>query len=237
MDNDYEIFFRTCRSVLTKSPELIHNSIEKNHLELMLKFIPTALTRLLQQKNELGETALLHALRLNRFEIIQELLKKEKSKELLESIDDQNNNIFHIIALNSIPLETIDLLIDHLTKNSINISEKFDCVNRDNLKPLQLAICKNNLLATKSFLKHFPTNIHEPKTGDNLLHLAVRYSDLPMVKYLIKTGGLIQQVKQSNMQMTPKELAESLQQRDIVEYFNKILPPQEIDENDTSDDD
>ena len=237
VDNDYELFFRACRSTLTKYPELIHDAIEKNHLELLLKFIPTCLTRILQQTNELGETAFLHALRLNRFEIIQELSKKEKFKDLLETTDKQKNNIFHIIALNSIPLETIDFLIDHLTKNSINIPERFDRVNLDNWKPLQLSIYKNNLVATKSFLKYFPTDIHETKTGDNLLHLAVRYGDLPMVQYLTETGGLIEQVKQSNMHMTPKELAVSLQHHDMVEYFNEILPPQEVDDNDTSDDD
>jgi len=239
LNNDYDSFFRICRSFLKSSPELLHGAIDNNNLDVLLKFIPTALISILQKKNERGETALLHALRLNRLEIIQALLKNEKSEILLESIDGNDNNIFHIIALNSIPLETIDFLIDHLLKNSIDIRQKFDNFNQDHWTPLQLAIFKNNFLATKSFLKHFQTNIHETKnlTGDNLLHLAVRYGDLTMVQYLIENGQLIEQVKQSNLQMTPSQLAQSLQRNDMVKYFNEIYPQQEIDENDTSDDD
>jgi ankyrin repeat protein len=237
LNNDYDAFFRVCRSFLKNSPELIHTAIDNNYMDLLLKFIPTSLNVILQQKNSLGETVLLHALRLNRLEIIQAILKKDKSDVLLEAIDEKDNNIFHIIALYSIPLETINFLINHLVKNSINISKKFDRFNQDHCTPLQLSISKNNLLATKSFLKYFQTNIHQNLTGDNLLHLAVRCGNLSMVQYLIENGQLINQVKQSNLQMTPKDLAQSLKHHDMVEYFNEIFPPQEIDENDSSDDD
>ena len=208
-------------------------------MDLLLKFIPTAQNSILQQKNELDETVLLHAVRLDRIEIIQALLKKEKSEILLENIDGNNNNIFHMIALNSYSLQTIELFIDHLLKNSTANRQKFDQFNQDHWTPLQLAIYKNNLPVTKYFLKYFRTDIHETKnlTGDNLIHLAVRHGDLTMVKYLIEDGQLIDQGGQSNLKMTPSELAQSLHRNDMIEYFKEIYPQKEIEEDESSDDD
>ncbi len=239
INNDYNPFLRLCRAFLKKSPEFIHNAIENNHSDILLKFIPVATLSILQQKNQLGETVLLHATRLNRTEIIKSLLEYKDSETLLKDMDAKDNNIFHIIALNLNSSEILDLLINYLLKKSINIQQDFDCFNQDHLTPLQLSIYKNNLLVTKSFLKYFNTNIHETKnlTGDNLIHLAVRYGDLTMIKYLIEEGQLREQGNQSNLKMTPSELAQSLKLDDIIKYFNEIYPQQEIDEDDSSDDD
>ncbi|CAF3337011.1 unnamed protein product [Rotaria sp. Silwood1] len=237
LNNDYTPLLRICRSFVKKRPQLLHDALIKNHSDLLLKFIPIASIDILQQKNELNETFLLHALRLNRIEIIQALLERNNSEELIEYIDEKRNNIFHLITSYSISSEALDLLINYLHEKSISIQEKFDYVNQDYQTPLQLAICNNNLLVTKSLLQYFNTNIHEIKnrTGDNLIHLAVRHGDLAMVKCLIEEGKLIKQGNQSNLTMTPSELARSLKHHDIMKYLNETYPQEDIDDDDDDD--
>ncbi|CAF3636284.1 unnamed protein product [Rotaria sordida] len=238
LNNDYTLFLRLCRPFIKKRPKLLHDALDNNYSDLLLKFIPIASIDILQQTNELGETILLHALRLNQIEIIQTLLQRNKSEELIQYIDDKRNNIFHLIASHSISLEILDLLINYLHEKLISIKEKFDHFNQDYQTPLQIAISKNNLLLTKSLLQYSNTNIHEIKnrTGDNLIHLAVRYGDLAMIKYLIEDGKLIKQGNQSNLTMTPTELAQSLKHDDILKYLNEIYPQEEIDDDSSSDD-
>ncbi|CAF1191711.1 unnamed protein product [Rotaria sordida] len=238
LNNDYTLFLRLCRPFIKKRPKLLHDALDNNYSDLLLKFIPIASIDILQQTNELGETVLLHALRLNQIEIIQTLLQRNKSEELIQYIDDKRNNIFHLIASHSISLEIFDLLINYLHEKLISIKEKFDHFNQDYQTPLQIAISKNNLLLTKSLLPYSNTNIHEIKnrTGDNLIHLAVRSGDLAMIKYLIEDGKLIKQGNQSNLTMTPSELAQSLKHDDILKYLNEIYPQEEIDDDSSSDD-
>ena len=205
---------------------------------MLLKFIPVATTDILQYKNEFGETLLLHAVRLNHIEVIKVLLKHKDSKILIEDIDKKNNNIFHILVLNSSSQETFDLLINYLLEKNISIEQKFDRPNQNHQTPLQLAVYKNNLPATKSLLKHFNANICDTQnlTGDNLIHLAIRYGDLAMIKYLIEDGQLIQQGNQSNLKMTPFELAKSLKCNDIIEYLKKKYSLDVFDDDDDDDD-
>jgi len=239
ISNDYIPFLRLSRAFLKKSPELIHNSIINNNSDILLKLIPIAQIEILQQKNQFGETVLLHAIRLNRIEIVKILLENKNSEKLLQDIDGNNNNIFHLIALNLNSSDILDLLINYLINKSINIQEKFDCSNKDQLTPLQLSVVKNNLLVTKYFFKYSNTNIRAKNDliGDNLIHLAVRHCDLIMVEYLIEEGRLIEQGKQSNLTQTPGELAQLLGHEDMIEYFNKIYPQPEIEEDNSSDDD
>ncbi len=135
--------------------------------------------------------------------------------------------------------EILDLFINYLLKNSINISEKFDHVDEDNYTPLQLAIKNNNLPATRYLLKCFNKNVRQTSNhiGDNLIHLAVRYGDLTMLKYLLGEGQLIEQGNQSNLTMTPIELARSMKLHDMVKYFEEIYPQPEIDEDESSNND
>lgn len=237
--NDYNDFFRVCRAFLRTSPKLVHHAVDNNYIDLLVKFIPTSLNEILQKPNEQGESVLLHAIRLNRFEIIQAILKKSKFEVLLDAKDKNENNLFHVMALNSISIETIQWIINYLRENSIDIIDKFDRFNSDHWTPLQLSIRQNNLPATRHFLPYFKTNICETKmsTGDNLVHLAVRYADLIMVKYLIEDGHLIQQGKLSNLNVTPLELARSLQRNDIVEYFEEKYPQEEIEDDEEEEED
>ena len=64
-------------------------------------FISVAGIELLQQKNQFGETVLLHAARLNRVDIVKALLERKNSDKLLEDTNDKKQNIFHILALNT----------------------------------------------------------------------------------------------------------------------------------------
>lgn len=239
VEDDYKPFIRLSRAFLKKSPEIIHNALINNNSEILLKLIPIASIEILQQKNQSGETIFLHALRLNRIEIIKILLENKHIEILLKDTDGNKNNIFHLIALNSISFEIISLLINYFLKNSINIREKFDIINQDSLTPLQLSIRKNNLLSTKIFCKYFDKKIVETKNfiGDNLIHLAVRFADLIMIKYLIEDEGLFEQGKQFNLKMTPSDLAKSFKHDDMIEYFNEIYPEQKIQEDEDSNDD
>ena len=238
VNNDDIPLLRFCRSFIKKRPVLLHDALSQNNSDLLVKFIPNATIEILQQKNDLGESFLLHAVRLNCKEIIKSLLARNRSEELIDDTDKKKNNIFHVTAFHSTSSEISDLLIDYLLKKSINIQEKFDNFNQDSQTPLQLAIYKNNLLVTKSLLKHFNTNIHEIKnrTGDNIIHLAVRHGNLAMLKYLIEDGELIDQGNQSNLTMTPIELARLLKRDDLLEYLTEMYP-EEINETDKSDDD
>lgn len=239
IDNDYNTFFRICRSFLRKSPNILHTAIINNNVDVLSKFIPVSSMEFLQQKNQSGETVLLHALRLNRLKIVKILLENENSKTLIKDTDEKNNNIFHIIALNSISLDMMKLLYNYLTKDSINIQEHFDKMNQDKLRPIQLSITKNNLSITKIFCKFFDKNIYQTKdyTGDNLIHLAIKYADLNMIKYLIEDENLFEQGKECNFKMKPIDLAKSLKRQDIIEYLQKIYPQDNIEENQSSDDD
>lgn len=84
INNDYTSLFRICRSFIKKRPQLLHDALSKNHSDLLSEFIPVASIEILQQKNEVSESVLLHAIRLNRIEIIKVLLKKKIRKNLLK---------------------------------------------------------------------------------------------------------------------------------------------------------
>lgn len=236
-DNDYKPILRLFRSLV--QPEFIHTAISKNHCGLLLKFIPVAKLDLLQKKNELGENSLLHAIRLNHINIIEALLGKEKSESLLEDDNYKKQNIFHIIANNSNSETICNLIIDHLLKKSINIREKFDYVDENNRTPLELAIINNNHFVTQQFLKYFNKNLCETSdySGDNLIHLAVRHGDLKMLKLLLDDKELIEQGKQSNLMMTPLELARSLKQNNMVEYLIEFYGSPECNESSDSETD
>jgi ankyrin repeat protein len=154
-NKDFLPVLRICRPFIRKRPELLHEAISKNYSDLLPNFISVAGIKLLHQKNQFGETVLLHAARLNRIDIIKAILRRENSDKLLEDINDKRQNIFHILALNMNSDEILSLLIDHLLKKSINIQETFDYVDKDNHTPLQLATLKNNLSAIRYLSKYF----------------------------------------------------------------------------------
>lgn len=233
VDNDETQLLTFCRSFVKQSPMLLHQALDKNHCNILSRYIPISLMSTLLCKNELGENILLHSIRLNRTELISPLLKKKYSEKLIYETDNEKNNVLHLVVLYSTSTEILDLLLNYFTENSVPIQQKFDLVNRDNQTPLQLAISKNKLSFTKSLLKYSNTNVcktHD-RTGDNLIHLAVRHADLTMVKYLIEDGKLVQQANQSNFSMTPRALAEWLQRHDIMIYLS------EFDEDEDSSDD
>jgi ankyrin repeat protein len=159
-NEDFRPTLRICRPFIRNRPELLHAAISNNHSDLVPKFIAIATIDLLREKNQLGETTLLHAARLNRIDIIRAILKKQNSDKLLEDINDQGQNVFHLLALNNNSDAILHLMINHLLKNSIDIQEKFDHVDADNQTPLQLAISNNNLLAIDHLLKYFNNDIH-----------------------------------------------------------------------------
>ncbi|CAF4287950.1 unnamed protein product [Adineta steineri] len=135
--------------------------------------------------------------------------------------------------------EICDLLIEDLVKKSINIEEKFGNVDEDNHTPLELSIINDNLPITRYLLKYFNKNLRRTTddTADNLIHLAVRHSNLAMLKYLLNEGELKEHGNQTNLTMTPIELAQSLKHDDMVKYLNEIYPQSEFHKDESSDDD
>jgi len=238
-NNDFKPLLRSCRIFVRQRPELLHHAIANNYSDLVSTFVPVAGIELLQHKNQFGETALLHAARLNHVDIIKALLERKNSHEFLEDTNDKNQNIFHILALNTDSDTILDLLIEHLLKNSINIQEKFAHADIDYYTPLQLAIKTNNMTATPHLLKYFDKNVYgtSDDVGDTLIHIAVRYTDITMLKYLLNEGQLTEQGNRSNSLMKPIELAQSMKHDDMVEYFKEIYPQPEIDEDENSEND
>ena len=55
----------------------------------------------MKHKNELGETVLLHAARLNRLHIVKAALEKKEFDQLLEATNNKEQNIFHLLTLNT----------------------------------------------------------------------------------------------------------------------------------------
>mgnify|MGYP006983681089 FL=1 len=66
INNDFDDFYRLCRGQLREKPELLHTAIENNNIDVLIKSIPLSLNSILRLKNSNGETALLHAIRLDR---------------------------------------------------------------------------------------------------------------------------------------------------------------------------
>ncbi|CAF4035794.1 unnamed protein product [Rotaria magnacalcarata] len=238
-NNDFKSILRICRSFIQKRPELLHNSISNNYADLLTKFIPIAPIDLLKKTNEFGETVLLHAIRLNRITIVKDILKRENSDKLLDDTNDRDQNIFHILAINTDSHELLDVIIDYLVKKSVDISVKFDHIDKDNHTPLQLAILNKNISITSCFLKYFNKTLCKTNdnSGDNLIHFAVRYGDLTMIKLLLDDKELIEQGNQSNLTMIPLELARSLKHNDLVDYINKIYYQYEAKENESAQND
>ena len=238
-DNDYKPLLILSRAIIAMIPTLLHSAISNNHSDLLTKFIPIAKSPLLQHENELGDTALLHAARLNRLDVVRVLLERKDIDQLLDDQNGRNENIFHILASNSDSKEILDLLMEYLNRQSIDIGEKFDDVDDDNHTPVQLAIMNNNLVATRHLFKHSKKDRYETgeHTGDNLIHLAVRYGDLAMLKYLLDEGQLTDLGNLSNKVMTPCELARSMQLDDIVGYLSEMYPQPASDTNESSEDD
>jgi ankyrin repeat protein len=158
-NKDFIPVLRICRPFIRKRPELLHQAIDNNYSDLVSTFVSVAGIELLQHKNQFGETVLFHAARLNRVDIVEALLERKNSEELIEDTNNKNQNIFHILALNKNSDLILNLFIDYLLKKSINIQKKFDHVDIDNHTPLQLAIKNYNLSATRHFLKYFDKNL------------------------------------------------------------------------------
>lgn len=240
-DNDNKPLFRLSRPLLRRKSQTLHQALDNDHLSLMIDFVPLASLEILQARNERGETLLLHAIRLNRINVVQALMDSKHASIIVSDVDNEKNNIFHILASDTYASDLLDLVIQSLETKNANtpIGETFDQPNKSGCTPLQVSVCQNNLLATQRLFKHSKTKICLTSNlkGDNLVHLAVRHADLTMIKYLIEEGDLLQQGNQSNLNMTPIELARSLNRQDMVEYFEQKYPRQEFDDDDSSDDD
>lgn len=224
LHNDYQPILRTCRLCVQKRPELLHHAIQHGYSDLVSTFVPIAGMKLIQEKNEQGETVLLHAARLNHWKIVRAVMGRKESEKLLADINEKKQNILHILASNTNSIEILDFFIDYLLKKSIDIAKEFDHVDEDNHTPLQSAIRHNHLPMVQHFLKYFNKNVSTISDGvqDNLIHLSIRYSDVTMLKYLIDEGQMIEQGNQTNSSMTPIELAQSLNCIEMVEYLKTI---------------
>ena len=237
VNNDYQPILRTCRSHVQKRPKLLHNAISHGYSDLVSTFVPIAGMKLMQEKNEHGETVLLQAVRLNHLNIVRAVLRRKESEILLEDTNNKRQNLFHILASNACSSEILDWIIDYLLEKSIDIDKKFDHNDADHYTPLQLAIFHNNLSMIRVFLKYFNTNVSQTSGDiqDNLVHLCIRYGELPLLKYLLEEGQMIEQSQQSNSLMTPLELAQSINRVDMAEYLAAVDLQAQMNKKKTSD--
>jgi ankyrin repeat protein len=88
-NNDCIPVLLICRSFIQKRPELLQTALNNNHSDLISIFISIDRINLLQQKNQHGETVLLHAVRLNRVTIFKTLIEKKNFVQLLDDVNDK----------------------------------------------------------------------------------------------------------------------------------------------------
>ncbi|CAF1295150.1 unnamed protein product [Adineta ricciae] len=220
-ENDLKPFLRISRAFIRKQPQLLHIAIARNYSDLLVKFIPGTNIDLFQSTNPHGESLLLHAVRLNRLSVVRALLELKKSTELLDAVNNEGENIVHLMAKDKELKEMFDVFAEYCERKSINMHEKFDKVEKTNRRLLKLAIMHNNLWAVRALLPGFDKDVCK-SNDDNLIHLAVRYGDLELLKCLLDNEELKKQGNERSGSVTATELAESLKHDETVKYLKKV---------------
>lgn len=230
-DNDYKPFLRFSRRIVRKRPDLIHRAIDNDHSDLLCRFIPGSQVDLFQPQNELGESALLHAVRRLRLDVVSKLLERKQVAQLFNDTNNYRQNILHMAAMQPSSEPILNLLIDYCLGKAIDIGKTFDTVDEDGYTPLQLSIMHNNLPAVRMLLNHCDKTAVKMYDGhrENLVHLAVRYGNVAMLEHLLHVDELSNQDTGANSSITPIELARSIKRKEMVEYLSRILPPSEFD--------
>ena len=152
-ENDLKPFLRISRAFIRKQPQLLHIAIQSNHSDLLVKFIPGTNIDLFQSTNHNGESFLLHAVRLNRLSVVKALFELKNSVELLDAVNNDGENIVHLMAKDKKLEEMFDEFVDYCKRKSINMQEKFDKVDKTNRRPLASAIVHNNLWGVRALLQ------------------------------------------------------------------------------------
>ncbi|CAF0998513.1 unnamed protein product, partial [Didymodactylos carnosus] len=223
IDNDTGPLIHRTRKLVNIYPDnLLHCAIENGHTLLaqqVAKEVATLPNSIIERKNDRGETAILLAAKENRIDVLKTLLSIRI--DLINALDNENDNIFHLLMPQSTSNETTEFLLNYLNRQLVNIKEKFDRRNTAGFTPLQLAVKNNNLDKTKMLIEigQFNVDIIDQTNGDNLIHLAVRTNNLPLVKYFIDTeilNGL-----STNFTMTPHELSKSLNRQAIYDFLEE----------------
>ena len=148
-ENDLKPFLRISRAFIRKQPQLLHIAIQSNHSDLLVKFIPGTNIDLFQSTNHNGESFLLHAVRLNRLSVVKALFELKNSVELLDAVNNDGENIVHLMAKDKKLEEMFDEFVDYCERKSINMQEKFDKVDKTNRRPLELAVLNQNRSAMR----------------------------------------------------------------------------------------
>lgn len=223
---DEKPLLRICRPFIKKQPGILHRALENGHDDILMKFLPLAPLEVLHHRDQQNGTLLFHALRLNRVNIVKEILNNRFFSNIVTDTDADGNTLFHLFILQQNGTELLDLVLTKLSNTEFVIQEKLDRCNGQGYTPLQLAIRHNNLAAVQRLIKCFRTDTcyHQDHSQDNLLHLAVRHGDLSLVKYLIEEAHLSELGEESNLTMTPVKLAESLEKEDVIDYFRHCYP-------------
>ena len=195
---------------------------------VLIECIPGTNIDLFQSTNHNDESFLLHSVRLNRLSVVKALFELKNSVELLDAVNNDGENIVHLMAKDKKLEEMFDEFVDYCKRKSINMQEKFDKVEKTNWGLLDSAIVHNNLWGVRALLPGFDKDVCK-SNGDNLIHLAVRYGDLELLKCLLDNAGLKKQGNERSESMTPTELAESLKHDEMVKYLKKIYPANKTD--------
>ena len=236
-NNDSAPLMRIFRAFIKESPQWVHQALMSGHDFWLNQYLPYAPLTVLQYTNEQQETILIHALKLNRISVVKTLANHKFFPQiLLQDADADGNSCFHLVALKTDDTGMFDLLWPIHLDQKLTFDDYLKVKNNQSQTPWHCAIIANNLSIIKSFAEHSNSDscLRDKMTGDNLVHTAVRHANLDIVRFLVESEKFQKLANQSNLRMTPTQLAEQLDRTEIFEYLNAKFPPMEMFENDQS---
>ena len=81
--------------------------------------------------------------------MVKALFELKNSVELLDAVNNDGENIVHLMAKDKKLEEMFDVFVDYCERKSINMQEKFDKVEKTNRRPLELAVLNQNRSAMR----------------------------------------------------------------------------------------
>ena len=81
--------------------------------------------------------------------MVKALFELKNSVELLDAVNNDGENIVHLMAKDKKLEEMFDEFVDYCERKSINMQEKFDKVDKTNRRPLELAVLNQNRSAMR----------------------------------------------------------------------------------------
>ncbi|XP_048241787.1 transient receptor potential cation channel subfamily A member 1 homolog isoform X2 [Haliotis rufescens] len=142
-------------------------------------------------------------------EMVDLLLQRANSKEMMEKKDTGGNTCLHIATENG-----HEEIVQKLLDNGANVS----VARNDGMYPVHLAVISGNLKIVKSFVTKTESHNLEKNTKSTTLHLAAQYNQLEIAQYLLKELHGLVAMKDDN-DNTPLHIAALFNQSQIVKLL------------------